>query len=479
MAIDPLSSLANQGTTTSIDKLVSMYMAVEQKPVNDLKTKKSDLSVLSGVFSDLKSKLQGLKDLADGLAASAGSVFTSHTVTSDDPTKVAATASSSAANGVYSIKVTQLASGQRVQSGAVASTWTAGSGGSFTANGVTISYAAGDSLSTIRDAINGATYASGQEVMATIVNVDATHSRLVLENKNTGSAATVSLADVSGTLLSSTVAGSGLELISDAAGSSFAQPVLSAAQDAQFTVNGVAVSRSKNTGLSDVVSGLTIDLKAETGATPVKLTVAGDTSSMKSKIQSFLDGLNGVVDYLKTKSASTKGSDGNYTRGPLSGYTLYTSLESELASDLMTQVTGGAAGSPQRLYDLGIQMDSSGHFVIQDSTKLDAALTSNPAGVQYFFGSSSGVAALVSNRLAAYVDPVVSTQTSYVQQELDAISNQQSSIDDRIATLNDRLSAREATLRTQFTQLQSMMVAAYQQQQQLNSIFSATSGWGM
>lgn len=476
MVLDPLSSLVSGGAKGSIDKLVSMYMSVEQKPVDDLKQRKSDLAVLSGVFKDLQSKLQALKDLADGLASSTDSVFTSHSVTSDQATKVAATASSSAANGIYSIEVTQLASGQRVQSGAVAVDWTASGAGSFSVNGVTVSYSAGDSLATIRDAINAASYASGKEVMATIVNVDATHSRLVLENRNTGSSATVSLADVSGSMLSSTVAASGLELIADPAGSSFAQPVLSNAQDALFTVNGVAVSRSKNTGLDDVVSGLTIDLKAETDGEAVKLTVAGDTAAMRSKIQSFLDELNGVVDYLKTKSAVTQDSRGNYVRGPLSGYTLYTGLVSYLALDLSAAVTGGESGGPSQLWELGIRMDRSGHFVIEDSAKLDAALASNPAGVQHFFGSSSGVASRVSNRLAAYVDPPVYTQEPYLKQELDAIANQQDSIDDRIATLNERLAAREAILRKQFTELQSMMVAAYQQQQQLNSIFS--SGWG-
>ncbi|MCL4370468.1 MAG: flagellar filament capping protein FliD [Chloroflexi bacterium] len=474
MAIDPLSSLANAGTTTSIDKLVSMYMAVEQKPVNDLKARKGDLAVLSGVFTDLQGKLQGLKDLSDGLASSTNSVFSSHTVSSSDSTKVAATTSSSAVNGTYSIDVTQLASGQRVQSNSVASSWTTAAGGTVTVNGVAITVAAGASLSALRDAINGASYAAGQEVMATIVNVDATNSRLVLENKNTGSSATVTVSDPTGAVLGPAASG-GVDLV-DGSGN-FLQPVLSPAQDAQFSVNGVAVTRSKNTGLSDVVSGLTIDLKDSTAGTAVKLTVAGDTTSMHSKIQSFLDGLNGLVDYLKTKSASTKGSDGNYTRGPLGGYTLYTSLESSLASDLLTQVTGGSAGSPQRLWDLGIQMDGSGHFVISDSAKLDGQLGSNPTGVQYFFGSSSGVAQLVSNRLAPYVDPVVVSQKSYVQQELDAISGQQTALDHRIDTLNGRLTQREATLRTQFIQLQSMMVAAYQQQQQLNSIFSATSGW--
>ncbi len=473
MLMDPLSSLANSGGTTSIDRLVSMYMAVERKPVDTLKSQKSDLTVQAGVFTDLQGKLQGLKDLADALTVTdSTSVFSSRTVTSSDSTKVGATASSTAANGVYSVDVSFLASGQRVQSGSVATSWTSAAGGTVTVNGVAITIAAGASLSAVRDAINSATYAAGKEVMATIVNVDSSNSRLVLENKNTGSAATVTVSDPAGTVLGPTGSG-GIGLV-DGSGN-FLEAVLSTARDAQFTVNGVTVTRSENTGLTDVVSGLTIDLKDLTAGTPVKLTVAADVTTMHSKIKSFLDAFNGVVDYLKTKSASTKGTDGNYQRGPLSGYTLYTGLKSSLSADLLTKVTGGAAGDPQLLYDLGIEMDSSGHFVIEDSDKLDALLGSNPSGAQYFLGSSSGVAKLVSNRLAPYVDPVVVSQKSYIQEELDAISSSQDSIDDRIATMEDRLTQREATLRTQFTQLQSMMVAAYQQQQQLSNIFSSIS----
>lgn len=473
---DPLSSLATVGQQTSIDKLVSMYMAIERRPVDALKTQKDALTIRSAMFSDLNTKLTDLKTLADALSSSGkDSVFSSHTVTSSDSTKVAATTSSSAVNGTYSIDVTQLASGQRVQSNSVASSWTTAAGGTVTVNGVAITVAAGASLSALRDAINGASYAAGQEVMATIVNVDATNSRLVLENKNTGSGATVTVSDPTGAVLGPAASG-GVDLV-DGTGN-FLQPVLSPAQNAQFSVNGVSVSRSTNTGLSDVVSGLTIDLKDKTAGTAVKLTVAGDTSSMHSKIDSFLGKLNDLVDYLKAKSALTKDSSSNYTRGPLNGYSLYTMLQSNLADDLFTQVTGGVAGSPTQLSDLGIEMDSNMHFVITDSTKLDNLLSSNPSGVAALFGGTSGVAKKVADRLAPYVDPPVVSQKSYIEQELDGISSQQTSLDDRIASLNERLTQREKAYRDQFTRLQSLMTEAVLQQQQLSSIFSSTSGWG-
>ncbi len=470
---DPLSSLASVGQQTSIDRLVSMYMAIERRPVDDLKTRKDELTVRSAMFSDLNTKLTDLKTLADELSTSTDSVFSSHTVTSGDSTKVAVTASSSAVNGTYSIDVTQLASGQRVQSGSVASSWTTAAGGTVTVNGVAITVAAGASLSDLRDAINDASYAEGDEVMATIINIDATNSRLVLENKNTGSSATVTVSDPTGAVLGPSASG-GVDLVDGVGG--FLQAELSPAQDAEFTVNGVDVTRSDNTDLSDVVSGLTIDLKDETAGTAVKLTVVGDTSSMHSKIESFLGKLNDVVDYLKAKSAVTKQSDDNYKRGPLSGYSLYTRLELDLADDLLSQVTGGAAGSPDRLSDLGIDLDSDMHFVIEDSTKLDDLLSSDPSGVAAFFGGTSGVAKRVSDRLAPYVDPVVSTQESYIQRELDGISSQQTSLDDRIASLNERLTQKEASYRDQFMRLQALMIEAVQQQQRLNSIFS--SGWG-
>gem|GEM_PF-5315579 len=252
---------------------------------------------------------------------------------------------------------------------------------------------------------------------------------------------------------------------------SYTQSVLQEASDASLTINGVAVSGKASNTLSDTVSGLTLNLKSEGG--PVNLSVAADTSAMKSKITTFLNKLNSLVDYLRTKSAVTKGSDDNYTRGALSGYTLYTGLQANLFTDLTTVVAGVVAGNPQRLSELGITMDDNLHFTISDSSTLDDMLANNTRGVAALFGGSSGVCKLISDRLSPFVEAPSSTAKAYLDLEIEGIGSQQSSIDNRIATLNERLAVRENMLRSQFTRLQAAIIEATQTQQRIAAMFSS------
>lgn len=607
MSIDLSSILGTSGTaTSSIDRLVSMYMAVERQPVQALKAKRDQLDLRTAVFNDLKTKINDLKSAADALSTSTASVFGSHTVTSSDSTLATASASSSAANGVYVLDSMVLAKAHRVQSAEQLSSWTAGGAGSLVVNGTLISVANGATLSELRTAINSASYATGKGVVATIVTVDSTHSRLVLDAQGTGTTNTLKLADVTGSTLSSlgiatTTTGPAIagvtatvssadpafpaanltDGVTGDAGSWHGDPAatswtvtmnlgssqsvsrlewgrdqggaatsgtpkdytleysndggttwtalktvtgnsvtaggvkedtffpvtanmmrmtitatsdatapaidemklyndqstlalgaeLQAAQNASLTVNGVAISGQSSNTISSAVSGLTLQLNKAGG--PVTLTVAGDTSAMNTKITAFLDKLNALTDYLSLKSAVTKGVDGNYTRGLLNGYSTYTRLESDLASDLATTVSGLPAGAPTRLSELGIKMDSSLHFVVSDSSKLSSWLSTNASGVAAFFGGDSGVAKLVFNRISPYVTAPAVGSTAYLDREIAAISSQQSSIDAQTKTLNGRLAIKEKSLTDQFTRLQALMIQATQQQQQIQSLFAS------
>ena len=459
--IDPLSMLPGVGQQSSIDKLVSIYMAQERKPLNALKASRDRLDVRFAMFDDLRKKITDVKTLATDLASSASSVFSGHIVTSSDSTKATATASTSATNGTYSLSVTALAKTDRWTAPSKASSWRATASGSFTINGVSVTVTAGVStLASIRDAVNAGSYATGKEVVASVVNDSTGSGVLVVESKKTGAASAITINDT----VSSVLANNGLSFTHS-----------QTAVDASFTVNGVPVSRSGNAGLSDVVSGLTIDLK-DIGATT--LTVSGDTAGMSSKINAFLDKLNALFDHLKDKSAATKSADGNYTRGPLYGYARYTDLRSVLASDLISQVTGLPAGGPTRLSDLGITMDSSMHFVVSDSTKLNNQLSTNPSGVAALFGGTGGVAQRVQNRLTPYVVDRVGGAKAYATQDQTSITSQQTAIDGQVKTLNDRLAMREKQLRQQFARMQSLLISVMQQQQRMQSIFSPSSGWG-
>jgi|GEM_PF-6601249 len=197
-----LSSLLSGSGTSSIDSLVAQYMALEQGPVDTLKSQKDELNVRSAMFSDLKTKIGELKTLADELAGidpdaftTPTTVFDGHTVSSSDSTLATATATASAANGTYLLDNIVLAKAHRVESAQLSNSWTAESDGTFVINGTQISVSAGDTLADLRSAINSATYATGRGVVATLINVDGENSRLVLDARSTGTEYAIGVSD--------------------------------------------------------------------------------------------------------------------------------------------------------------------------------------------------------------------------------------------------------------------------------------------
>jgi flagellar hook-associated protein 2 len=441
---------ASSLSSSSIDQLVSMYMAVESQPLDELKTQRDELSVRSGLFTDLKGQINDLKTASEALTSTDEPAFGAHKVTSSDEDVATATGDSTATNGSFEIEVTKLAKAHRMKS-TVGTGWKAGADGSFTVNGALITVTQDQTLYDIRNSINKATYASGKEVVASLID-----GKLVLESKNSGTAYSIDFTGASsGTVLAD-----------------LGMTNLQAATDAEFSVNGISMTRAKNSGLDDVVSGLTVNLGTLGKST---LTVADDTTTTRTKIDTFLSKLNGLVDYLNVKSAVTKEADGSYSRGPLNDYSLYTDLTSGLSLDMSIQLGGVASGLPSRLYDIGITMDSNMHFVVSDSDKLNDALKDNPTAVGNLFTGSSGVAQKIIDRVTPYVVDPVGPAKSFLDAEQDSIDSETRSINDSIKDMNERLAQTEENYRSQFTQLQAALIEAQQLQAQMTSLFSSTS----
>ena len=618
--ISSLSSYSS-GSTSTIESLVSQYMAIERQPLETLKTQRDQLDVSAAMFSDLREKIAAVKSAADELAGidkyaitKVKTVFDSHAVASSDSDVVTATADSDAANGTYTLENIVLAKNHRVQSAELSSSWTASENSTIVINGAKISVAAGATLEDLRQAINNGDYDTDRGVVATIVNVDSTHSRLILSAWHTGTEYQIQATDLAGSILSSlgittstgtavgitnvstssenpaypaanlndgvtgdanswhgadtesswtvtldlgsaqtvnrlvwgrdqggtatsgtpkdykieyldddgvtwktlkTVTANSLEAggtqtdtfygvttnklritvtaTSDGAPpaideialyndvGSFTQPVLQAATDASFTINGVAVSGKQSNTVTDTVTGLTINLyRSNSDSDPVTLTVSSDTKSMQAKIELFLSKLNELTDYIKSKCAVTKSSNSNsYTRGPLSGNTLYTSLQTSLRSDMLSEVSGVINGVFSRLAELGITMDNDMHFKVSDSSKLTKWLTSNTRAVADFFGAEDGIATKISQRLEPYVASSASTSKSYLDSEDDAIENERKSLNERISTLEERLAIKEQNYRTQFTRLQAAIIESQLMQQRIQAMMgSISSFWG-
>jgi len=83
-------------------------------------------------------------------------------------------------------------------------------------------------------------------------------------------------------------------------GQSLSMTETQAAVDAQFTVNGISLTKSANT-VSDVISGVTFTLKAITAA-PVEVTVENDADAAVAGLKELITAYNEVNTYANSQA---------------------------------------------------------------------------------------------------------------------------------------------------------------------------------
>ena len=344
-----------------VNSIVSQLMTVERQPIAVLDRKTTALQTKVSAYGALKGALSVFQSAMT--ATQSATKFTSNTVGSSDFSVGFASASSTAAVGTYDLVVTKIAASQVKQSsGVVSDTATSSTGtigiqvGSGAITNVTID-SSNNTLQGVRDAINNAKAG----VQASIVN-DGTAYRLVLTADKTGAANTI-------TVTNGLAAG---DLKDALDGMTQAR----AAQNAAFTVNGVAISSDTNS-VGSAISGVTLTVAKE-GST--KVTVSRDTAQAQGTVQAFVKAFNDLQSTVKSLTgydASTKKA------GVLNGDSGATSLLTGIRSMLGEAVTG--AGSLRQLTDIGVSFQKDGTLSL-DSAKLTEALKSSPTDVAALFG---------------------------------------------------------------------------------------------
>ena len=263
------------------------------------------------------------------------------------------------------------------------------SGAAFTSNGngtaSIVIDGTNNTLEGIRDAINTASLG----VTATIVNDGSgTPYRLALSSSSTG---------VSNSIKITTSGGDGSidSLLGyDPAGTQNLNQTL-AAQNANLTVNGIAITSASNT-LSEAIQGVTLSLKTTT-ATPINLTVARDTASINTVASSFVDAYNALASQIKSRSAY--GTDGK-SGGTLAGDGTLRLMQEQMRNIFITPATGGSLTT---LSQVGISFQRDGSLLL-DSSKLNSAVSTNFSDVSNLFSSSTGFA----TRLEAWAKTTLS-----------------------------------------------------------------------
>lgn len=329
------------------------------------------------------------------------------------------------------------------------STYQAGSAAlSYQAQGALVTVSTDDTLYSLVAKINQAATPEGQGVSASLID-----RRLVLSPSQSGAGHSIRIAD-----------GAGGDPVLQRlgvldAGAQFKNVVQAENTDASFTVNGLLVHRSQNTGLKDVIPGVTLNLLAETSA-PTTLQVQEDWSATQTAVQDFVTGFNKVLSTAQAKTAITKNSDGTFTRAILSDESSLKDLRSGLLASVLQRVDGGAYHT---LADIGIGLDDNLQLQVQDSNLLQTALSSHPDDAKALLGQVIGG---VVNQLDAF-----DGNQGYLPQLINNMDNQLGDLGQRISQMNDYLDQRQSYLADQYASMQATITMLSYQMQMWNSIY--------
>ena len=332
---------------------------------------------------------------------------------------------------------------------------------------VTIDIAAGtSSLSDIRDAIN----AGNAGVKASLVYVGAEGYKLTLTSTSTGATSSIKMTamDANNNVLTSNT---GLGKLSfdptKTAGSGNEFNVNTVAQDASFTIDGVALTRSTNS-VSDALTGVTLSL-GDTLNTNTTLTVSKDIASAKTAINSFVQSYNDLNTQLRqlmvynsdTRQASLLTGDSG-ARG----------LQSALR-DMVGYRQPGGIGIAHSLSDLGVAVQRDGSLVF-NSTKLDAAQASSTTDVSALFTSTSTSAPGIAVRMSSALDSILST-SGLIASHTEGINRSITDIGRQRSVLSTRLTQIEKRYRTQFTSLDTLVASMQKTSQFLTQQLASLS----
>jgi flagellar hook-associated protein 2 len=310
---------------------------------------------------------------------------------------------------------------------------------SYTAKGVSINISASDTLRNIASNINAASQPLGSDFRASVVG-----KQLVITGNNTGENHGMIFTD-----------GAGLGFGAD----------LQKAQNALFTVNGMSLSRANNTNLTDVVDGATISLNSDAEGKSARLSIGADNSKVIAAMNSMVSKYNAAFSYLTSKTTVSSTSNGNsttYTRGALSGDLVFRGLRLDMLNKMNRSYPN--SGSLKHLEEIGLSFDKDLKLNL-DASKFEAAYKSSPSDVTALLDSVMGG-----------MEKMVSTYTGTsgsLQRNVNSMDDQIKQLDQRIERHNATLLVREASLISQYQQMQTLLADYGRQAQELGIDISA------
>lgn len=253
-----------------------------------------------------------------------------------------------------------------------------------TAGGIPITLNAGDSLNTVASKFNEVSSRTGMQ--ASVLTVASGTYKLIFTATKTGT--------TYGFDLSQTAPAAGAGVESDPSGvfSAFVFNAPEAAQDAVFSVNGVPITRESN-AISDVIQGVTFNLKQDTIPGNIQASIKPDTSMASNAITQFADAYN-AFRIFASKQSQVDENGKPKEDAVLYNNSVFRTMVESVGSEVSRVVAGITGTNPSQLADVGIALENfvgddenpaTKNIMTVDTDKLNATLLSNFDGVRKLF----------------------------------------------------------------------------------------------
>lgn len=446
MASPTLTGLSGFDSSSLITQLVSFA----SQPLTDIGTKKQLVDSASSSMSTFTTYLTTLKSAATALSTASG--FSSMAATSSD-TGIVASVTGSATPSSYAINVTQLAKAQKSRSDAQASATTAlGQAGDLTlqigsGTATTVSIVATDTLADVVSKINK----TGLRVSASLVNAGGSY-RLQLQGLDTGAANAISVTEGAGVTL-------GLNKPAN---------VVQAAQDANLTIDGLAITRPTNS-ISGAIDGVTLALTKTTSA-PAQLDIAADSTALQTKISSFVSAWNAVISsaHSTTGYGSVKATNAVLSADPAIRGVL-NQMNSAIGG-----VVPGTTGTYSSLSSVGVKHNTDGTLTF-DSAAFTTALQTDSAAVRKLFVTDTATGASgVMSGLATKLDTAMNDPYGVIKARIASFTAQSAALQKSYDTQSAYIDKYQTQLKAQYAALDEAM-SKYQSMATALSSLTSTS----
>ena len=425
--------------------MIQQIMKLEHRPLDLKADRQKVFQTKISKYGELSSLMGKLKTVADGLKTSTS--FYTRQAEAGNKDVLNVSASASASEGNYNVVVNKLAQAHRIASSGVAdgNETIANGDGNFTfrvGNGDAVTVAVNETttLNDFAAAINSK--AAGIE--ASVIN-DGSVSRLVLKSSSSGAASEITITENATTL--------GLPTGSVAGGQT-----LQEAQDAEFSIDGLSMTRGSN-NIDGAINGVSITLKSVGTST---ISVTNDTTAIQNKIQSFVDTYNEVVRFVSNNVFfdSKTGVSGAFTG-------------ESTARDAVNRLQGILGMRVEDLPDSLNSLSQIGISTQRDGTlKLDTAvladkISSDLDGVSKIFSGDNGIAGAVGK----YVDGATNSSGALASRTK-GLQSFVTRLSDEIERGEANLKKREENLLLQFSRLEALMAKYSTMESSLSGIMS-------